>query len=113
MQVYKPMEEFADSTQFMEPDGSISTKAEIIQKYPILGTKFGVVVFVTDSAGTVEELVMMVGYENINMVDDIFIAEGADITLDMTIAEKCAGITEFVNNRTSEEEDALDSYLAM
>ena len=30
MQVYKPMEEFADSTQFMEPDGSISMKAEII-----------------------------------------------------------------------------------
>lgn len=113
MQIYKPMEEFADSQMFMEQDGSISTKEQIIKKYPILGTKYGVVLFATDSAGTIEDVVMMYAYENINIIDDIFIAEGADITLDMTVAEKCAGITEFVNNRTSDEEDALDSYLAM
>ena len=56
---------------------------------------------------------MMGYYDNINQFVDCYAGQGAQVTDDMTSAEKCEVITEFVNNPVSEQEEALDAYLSL
>ena len=113
MQKFIMFNEVPETAQVMYPDGITKSKAEVIKDYPILGTAFGVIGFTTDDAGTVGDLIRMGYYDNINQFVDCYVAQGAQVTADMTNAEKCAVITEFVNNPVSEADAALDAYLAM
>lgn len=113
MQMFKLFSDIPTNAQIMYPDGTIKTKAEVIKDYPILGTAFGVIGFTTDDAGTVGDLIMMGYYDNINSFVDCYAGQGAQVTSDMTPAQKCATITEFVNNPVSEADEALDAYLAL
>ena len=113
MQKFIMFSEVPEKSQVMYPDGTIKAKAEVIKDYPILGTSFGVIGFTTDDAGTVGDLIMMGYYDNINSFVDSYTSQGAQVTSDMTNAQKCEAITEFVNNPVSEQDEALDAYLNM
>lgn len=113
MQKYMMFTDIPETSQIMYPSGIIKSKDDVKADYPILGTSLGVIGFTTDDAGTVGDLIMMGYYDNVNKFVDIYKAQGAEVTSDMTNAEKCDVITEFVNNPVDEAEDALDSYLAM
>ena len=102
------------SYKVMYPDGKIRTNAEVKTDYPILGTALGVIGFQTDSKGTVSDPVLMGYYDNVNSFVDAYVSQGAEVTDDMTPAQKCAVITEFVNTpQQSEEEEAIDAYLSL
>ena len=105
--------EVPEKSQVMYPDGTIKTKAEVIKDYPILGTSMGVIGFTTDDAGTVGDLIMMGYYDSYPAFKDCYTAQGAQVTSEMSMSEGCAVITEFVNNPLSEQEEALDAYLAL
>lgn len=113
MQKFMMFEEIPETSQVMYPDGQIKSIGEVKSEYPILGTPLGVIGFTTDDEGTVGEFILMGYYDNINSFVDTYKSQGAEITPDMTNAEKCAVITEFVNNPVSEEDEALDAYLNM
>ena len=113
MQKFIMFSEVPANAQVMYPDGTIKTKAEVIKDYPILGTSMGVIGFQTDDAGTVGDLILMGYYDNINSFVDCYVSQGAQVTSDMINAQKCAVITEFVNNPVSEQDEALDAYLAL
>mgnify|MGYP003305134450 CR=1 FL=1 len=113
MQKFMMFEDIPETSQIMYPNGAIKTKDEVKTDYPILATKFGVIGITTDDEGTVGELIMMGYYDDVNRFVDTYKSQGAEVTSDMTYAEKCEAITEFVNNPVDEAEDALDSYLAM
>ena len=113
MQKFIMFSEVPATAQVMYPDGTIKAKAEVIKDYPILGTAYGVIGFQTDDAGTVGDLILMGYYDNINSFVDCYASQGAQVSADMTPAQKCAVITEFVNNPVSEADEALDAYLAM
>ena len=113
MQKFIMFNEVPETAQVMYPDGTTKTKADVIKDYPILGTAFGVIGFTTDDAGTVGDLIMMGYYDNINQFVDCYASQGAQVTSNMTNSEKCAVITEFVNNPVSEADEALDAYLAL
>ena len=113
MQKFIMFSEVPEKSQVMYPDGTIKAKADVIKDYPILGTAYGVIGFTTDDAGTVGDLIMMGYYDNINSFVDCYAGQGAQVTSDMTPAEKCAVITEFVNNPVNDDEDSLDTYLSM
>lgn len=113
MQRFIMFSEVPSSTKMMYPDGQIKTKAQVIEDYPVLGTSIGVIGITTDSKGTIGDLVMMGYYDNIHRFVDSYTSQGADVPESLTNAQKCAVITDFVNNPPSEEEDALDTYLAM
>lgn len=101
------------NAQFMYPDGTLKARADVIKDYPILGTSMGVIGFQTDDAGTVGDLILMGYYDNINSFVDCYASQGAQVTADMTPAQKCAVITEFVNNPVSEADEAVEAYLAL
>lgn len=101
------------SAQIMYPNGAIKTKDEVIKDYPVLGTPIGVIGITTDDKGTVGDLIMMGYYDNINSFLDSYTSQGAQITDDMTNAQKCEAITEFVKNPTSEADEAVEAYLAL
>lgn len=113
MQVFAPFSSIPDSYTIMYPDGQMKKKSEVIKDYPILGTALGVIGFQTDSSGTVSDPVLMGYYDNLNSAVDAYVSQGAEVTDDMTPAQKCAAITEFVNNPINDDEDALDTYLSM
>ena len=113
MQKFMMFEQLPTGSKIMYPDGQIKSMGEVKSDYPILGTPLGVVGFDTDDKGTVGELILMGYYDNINRFVDTYKMQGAEVTSDMTNAEKCAVITEFVNNPVSEEDVALDAYLNM
>lgn len=113
MQKFIMFSEVPENAQVMYPDGTIKTKTEVKKDYPILGTPYGVIGFTTDDAGTVGDLILMGYYDNLNSFVDCYAGQGAQITSDMTPAQKCAVITEFVNNPVSEADEALDAYLAL
>ena len=73
----------------------------------------GVIGFQTDDAGTVGDLILMGYYDNINSFVDCYASQGAQVTADMTPAQKCEVITEFVNNPTTEADEAVEAYLAL
>ena len=113
MQKFMMFSDIPTNAQVMYPDGTLKSRAEVIKDYPILGTSMGVIGFQTDDAGTVGDLILMGYYDNINQFVDCYTAQGAQITSDMTPAQKGATITEFVNNPVSEADEALDAYLAL
>ena len=113
MQKFIMFSEVPEKSQVMYPDGTTKTKAEVIKDYPILGTAFGVIGFITYDAGTVGDLILMGYYDNINQFVDSYTSQGAQITSDMTNAQKCEAITEFVNNPVYEADEAVDAYLNM
>ena len=113
MQKFMMFSDVPENAQVMYPDGTIKDIAGVKADYPILGTPFGVIGFQTDSAGTVGDFIMMGYYDNINSFVDAYASQGAPVTDDMSNAEKCAVITEFVNNPVDEAEEALDAYLGM
>lgn len=113
MQKFIMFSEVPANAQVMYPDGTIKTKAEVIKDYPILGTSMGVIGFTTDDAGTVGDLILMGYYDSYPAFKDCYTAQGAQVTADMSMAEGCAVITEFVNNPVSEADEALDAYLSM
>ena len=113
MQKFMMFSDIPSKAQVMYPDGTLKSRAEGIKDYPILGTSMGVIGFQTDDDGTVGDLILMGYYDNINSFVDCYASQGAQVTSDMTPAQKCAVITEFVNNPVSEADEALDAYLAM
>ena len=113
MQKFMMFEDIPENAQVMYPDGTIKDKAGVKADYPVLGTSIGVIGFTTDEAGTVGDLILMGYYDNINSFVDAYAGQGAEVTADMTNAEKCEVITEFVNNPINDDEDALDTYLSM
>lgn len=113
MQKFIMFSEVPNTSKIMYPNGVIKTKDEVIKDYPVLGTSVGVIGITTDNKGTVGDLIMMGYYDNINSFLDSYTSQGAQITDDMTNAQKCEAITEFVNNPVSEQEEALDAYLAL
>ena len=113
MQKFMMFSDIPANAQVMYPDGTIKARADVIKDYPILGTSMGVIGFTTDDAGTVGDLILMGYYDNINQFVDCYVSQGAQITSGMTPAQKCATITEFVNNPVSEQDEALDAYLAL
>lgn len=113
MQVFKMFSEIPENYSILYPDGTIKTKAEVKKDYPILGTPMGVIGFTTDSTGAVTNPVLMGYYDNINSFVDCYVSQGAQVTSDMTPAQKCAAITEFVANPVSEADEAVEAYLAL
>ena len=113
MQKFMMFEQLPTGSKIMYPNGQIKSIAEVRGDYPILGTSLGVIGFNTDDEGTVGDLILMGYYDNINSFVDTYKMQGAEVTSDMTNAEKCAVITEFVNNPVSEGDEALDAYLNM
>lgn len=113
MQKFMMFSDIPTNAQFIYPDGTLKARADVIKDYPILGTSMGVIGFQTDDAGTVGDLILMGYYDNINSFVDCYASQGAQVTSDMTSAQKCATITEFVNNPVSEQDEALDAYLAL
>lgn len=105
--------EIPETSQIMLPNGEIESVEQVKARYPILKTPLGVIGFTTDDEGTVGELILMGYYDNINSFVDTYKSQGVEITPDMTNSEKCAVITEFVNNPVSEEDEALDAFLSM
>lgn len=113
MQKFIMFSEVPETSQIMYPDGTIKSKADVIKDYPVLGTPIGVIGITTDDAGTVGDLIMMGYYDNINSFVDCYASQGAQVTSDMTYAQKCEAITEFVKNPTTEADEAVDAYLSM
>lgn len=113
MQKFMMFNSLPTGSKIMYPNGKIKSMSEVKLDYPILGTPFGVIGFNTDDEGTVGDLILMGYYDNINSFVDTYKSQGVEITSDMTNAEKCAVITEFVNNPVNEEDEALDAYLNM
>ena len=113
MQKFIMFSDVPASAQIMYPNGTTKTKDEVIKDYPVLGTSIGVIGITTDDKGTVGDLIMMGYYDNINSFVDCYASQGAQITDDMTNAQKCEAITEFVKNPTSEADEAVDAYLNM
>lgn len=113
MEKFMMFNEIPDTTMVMYQDGTIKSVDEVKVDYPILGTALGVIGFTTDDKGTVGDLIVMGYYDNINRVVDIYKMQGAEINADMTDAEKCEAITEFINNPVSEADEALDAFLNM
>ena len=113
MQKFIMFSDVPANAQIMYPDGTLKSRADVINDYPILGTSLGVIGFTTDDKGTVGDLIMMGYYDNINSFLDSYTSQGAQITDDMTNAQKCEAITEFVKNPTSEADDAVEAYLNM
>lgn len=113
MQKFMMFSDIPTNAQFMYPDGTLKARADVIKDYPILGTSMGVIGFQTDDAGTVGDLILMGYYDNINSFVDCYASQGAQVTADMTPAQKCAVITEFVNNPVSEADEAVEAYLAL
>lgn len=113
MEKFMMFNEIPDTTMIMYQDGSLKSVNDVKVDYPILGTTLGVIGFTTDDNGTVGDLIVMGYYDNINRVVDIYKAQGAEITSDMTNTEKCAVITEFINNPVDEVDEALDAYFNM
>lgn len=101
------------SSKIMKPNGEIRTNSELRSDYPILGTSLGVIGFTTDDAGTVGDLIIMGYYDNINSCVDSYVKMGCDLSEATTNAEKCAIITEFVNNPVNEADVALEAYMEM
>lgn len=113
MQKFAMFSDIPENYNVLYPDGTMKTKAEVAKDYPILSTPMGVIGFTADSKGAITNPVLMGYYDNINQFVDCYAAQGAQVTDDMTPAQKCAVITEFVNNPVSEQEEALDAYLAL
>ena len=113
MQVFKLFSDIPEDYNILYPDGTMRSKAEVAMDYPILSTSMGVIGFTADSKGTITNPVLMSYYDNINQFVDCYAGQGAQVTDDMTSAEKCEVITEFVNNPVSEQEEALDAYLSL
>ena len=113
MQKFMMFSDIPANAQVMYPDGTLTSRAEVIKDYPILGTSMGVIGFQTDDAGTVGDLILMGYYDNINSFVDCYASQGAQVTSSMTNAQKCAVITEFVNNPVSEADEAVEAYLAL
>jgi len=113
MQKIIMFEDVPEACQVMFPNGEIKTKDEVKAKYPILGTNLGVIGITTGDDGTLGELIMMGRYDNINQLVDIYREQGAEFTPEMTNAEKCEVITEFINNPVTEGDAALDAFLSM
>ena len=110
---YMMFEDIPKDAKIMHPSGLIETVEQVIERYPILGTEVGVIGFATDEKGTVGKMISMGAYGNIHTFTESFAKQGADITDDMTNAEKCDAITEFANEPINDDEDALDTYLSM
>lgn len=113
MQKFMMFEDIPKSVQIMYPNGQIKSVDAVKQDYPILKTPMGVIGFNTDEYGSITDPILMGYYDNINSFVDTYKSQGVEITPDMTNAEKCAVITEFVNNPVNEEDEALDAYLNM
>ena len=106
-------EDVPETSQVMYPDGTIKSNAEVKKDYPILGTSLGVIGFTTDDAGTVGDLILMGYYDDVNSFVDAYTSQGCDLSAATTNAEKCAIITDFVNNPVNEADEALEAYMEM
>lgn len=113
MQRFMMFEDVPETSKIMYPDGSTKTKEEVKKDYPILATPLGVIGFTADDSGTVGDPILMGYYDDVVSMCDSFISQGCDLSEAKTNAEKCAVITDFVNNPVSEEDAALEAYLAL
>lgn len=112
MQKYLPFFEVPD-VMIMFPDGSLHTKAETAEIYTILATDMGVIGVTANDDGSLTNPVCMASYDNINVLTPSFSSMGCDFSAAKTISEKCAVITDFVNNPVNEEEEAIETYLSL
>lgn len=112
MQKYLPFSEVPD-VMIMFPDGSLHTKAETAEIYTILATDMGVIGVTANDDGSLTDPVCMASYDNINVLTPSFSSMGCDFSAAKTISEKCAVITDFVNNPVNEEDEALEAYLSL
>ena len=113
MQKFMMFEDIPENATIMYPDHSCHTKDEVKNDYPILATPLGMIGFTTDAAGTVGDFIFMGYFDSVNVFRDVYVKQGAEVTPEMSNAEACEVITEFVNNPPNDEEDALDTYLSM
>ena len=110
---YMMFEEIPESSMIMKPDGAIRTNMELKIDYPIFNTNLGVIGFSTDEAGSIRDPIIMGFYGDIYGLLDSCKRMGHEIPSDVSNSEKCAIITELLNNPINEEEEALDAYLEM
>lgn len=90
-------EDVPEGATIMYPSGTMKTKAEVKQDYPVLGTPIGLIGITVKSDGKMTNPILMGYYDNIISFESNYEAQGVVFTEDMTNAQKCDAVTEFVN----------------